>query len=323
MAKRSNISHGFILTLAIGLISTSAVNAEGRDRCAASISEMGYEVGAYTFERGGIFSNDRHVFGDIVCHVSVRGEIVKIERGSQTIAEDGIFGTGALFLRTEAERISAERIAEARRRRDQAIEAARIAYEATRQSEREAYSAKEQIERTNLENLLQSLREGRLDEAAVRHFEISPDILSELGEDEFFSTLHDRFLQEQEEARRTAEQEAQAEEARRAERERQRQLQRESAEASRRAEQRARESILGIPVESDAQIRATRDFPERDMLMVGQAMIRNIHSRGWSCDSVSSLMPFPFGGGVRLRCNNYRYTYESTDRGGRLVVELK
>lgn len=48
-----------------------------------------------------------------------------------------------------------------------------------------------------------------------------------------------------------------------------------------------------------------------------------VRSRGYTCDSISSALPFIMGGGYYLYCNRYRYSYEIADKGGNWVVTVK
>lgn len=78
-----------------------------------------------------------------------------------------------------------------------------------------------------------------------------------------------------------------------------------------------------VPIEADAIISDTKDFPRSKLLSLvepGAAMIR---ARGWRCDSISSISPFIFSRGFTFVCNRFNYTYEFRDRGGRWIVELK
>lgn len=253
---------------------------------------MGYPVGNYSFERGGFFSNDRHIFGDIACEVSPLGEILKIERDGQIVAEDGIFGLGALLLRSQAEQASTNRLAEARQARDEAIEAARVIYEGIRQEERRRYTEIERIERSFLETLLQGLRVGVLNEAAALHFNISPDFLSEFEEDEYLSAERERREHEREVEQVRIEEEARERERERALREEQSQREESAAEEREAAERQARERALGVPVETLNAIRGSYDFPEDEVLRLGRIGIQMIRARGWACNSVSQVTPF-------------------------------
>ncbi len=238
------------------LFSGSDVRSQTNEACESAISEMGYPVQNGSFERGGIFRNDRYSYGDVVCEVSRSGEIGEIVRDGQTLAEDGIFGLGALLLRAEAEQTSANRLVEARQARDRAIEAARRVYEETRQLERRRYAEIELVEQSMIEALLQGLRNGEIDEVAALHFAISPAFLSEFVEEEFFAALRARRERERDDERARIEEETLDRERERTQRAEQRRRE-QAAEEARLADLRqARERILGIPVEPEASIAA-------------------------------------------------------------------
>lgn len=54
-----------------------------------------------------------------------------------------------------------------------------------------------------------------------------------------------------------------------------------------------------------------------------QAAAYIVRAHGYRCDSISSFQPFVMSAGYTIRCNNYRYTYELEDKGGRWVVTVK
>ena len=305
------------------LCSSGYAQAQTSDDCEATISEMGYPVESHVFVRGGLFSNDRHIYGDIVCEVSTRGEIRKIERDGQLLADDGIFGLGAILLREEAERISATRLGEARMVRDNTIEAAREIYEEIRREELSKYSELERVEKTMLENLIQGLRNGEINDVSAYHFAISPNFLAEFGEEEFFVTLRERREREIEAEEARIQERARQREHDRVQRQEQRQREQAIRDERAAAQSRQREQVLGVPVEPDAFISPSNSFPEAELLQVGRIGIQMIHARGWACDSVSAVQPFFSGGGIRIRCNRFNYEYELTDRGGRWHLELK
>jgi len=325
MPRITNLTLGFII-LSATLFSGTYAQSQTSEECESAITEMGYPVGNHVFQRGGLFSNDRHVFGNIVCEVSARGEIRKIERDGQVLAQDGIFGLGALQIRREVEQTTSDRLTAARQARDQAIEAARVIYEETRQEERRGYTEIERIELSMLDTLLQGLRDGEINETAALHFNISSDFLAEFEEEEFFLGLRERRERE-----RLAEQARAEEEAREQQRERdrreaqrhQREAQRLRQQESEMAEHRAREMALGVPIEPDADFPRLRPPLERELLQHGRIGIQLIRERGWACASVSALLPFFSGGGISIRCNHFRYHYELRDRGGRWVIELR
>ena len=311
MSRFTNYISGLSI-LGATLFGGDWAQAQTSEECEFAISQMGYPLDNYSFEKGGFFSNDKHIYGDIVCEVSVRDVILKIDRNGQILAEDGIFGLGPILLREKAQQTSENRLEEARNARDAAIEVAREKYNEARQEERSRYNEIEKLDRFFLENLLQDLRDGMLNEEAALHFNISPDFLAEFEEDEFLSSLNER---REKEARERERERAIKEEQKRKEK---------AAEAEREAaELKARERALGVPVEPLNQIRGSTNFPEDEVLRAGRIGIQMIHARGWTCDSVSQVTPFFNDDGIRIKCNGFRYDYELTDRGGRWAIELK
>jgi hypothetical protein len=53
------------------------------------------------------------------------------------------------------------------------------------------------------------------------------------------------------------------------------------------------------------------------------AMISLVRRNGYRCDSISSVRPFIMSEGYTLICNEFRYTYELADKGGRWIVTVK
>ena len=79
--------------------------------------------------------------------------------------------------------------------------------------------------------------------------------------------------------------------------------------------------VSAIEIESDAII--SDSFLEfRDTYEVLEALAKLIRSYGWKCDSISVASTFVFSVGFNLTCNQFRYSYEISDKGGRWVVEL-
>ena len=78
-----------------------------------------------------------------------------------------------------------------------------------------------------------------------------------------------------------------------------------------------------VPIEADAIISNTEDFPRAKLLSLVKPGVAMIRARGWRCDSISSIQPFMFSRGFTFVCNRFNYRYEFRDRGGRWIVELK
>lgn len=53
-----------------------------------------------------------------------------------------------------------------------------------------------------------------------------------------------------------------------------------------------------------------------------QAAANLVKAYGYRCDSISSFSSFIMGGGYKLNCNGFNYTYEIEDKGGRWVVTV-
>ena len=77
-----------------------------------------------------------------------------------------------------------------------------------------------------------------------------------------------------------------------------------------------------IPIEKDAIISDTKNFPRSKLLQLADPAAAMIRAMGWRCDSISSITPFIFSVGFTVVCNHFRYEYELKDRGGNWVVEL-
>jgi hypothetical protein len=71
-----------------------------------------------------------------------------------------------------------------------------------------------------------------------------------------------------------------------------------------------------VPVEKDAQIYKT---VSADTV---QALATLINLNGYKCTSVSSVLPMVFSTGFHVNCNQYRYSYDVEDQGGRWIVTL-
>ena len=76
-----------------------------------------------------------------------------------------------------------------------------------------------------------------------------------------------------------------------------------------------------IEVEPDAVM---SDFilEFRDTQGLLEELANKIRNQGWRCDSISAASEMFWSTGFVIICNNFRYTYEIRDRGGRWVVTL-
>ncbi len=75
-------------------------------------------------------------------------------------------------------------------------------------------------------------------------------------------------------------------------------------------------ALADAPIEPDA-IGVDQHHPE-----VVQALTTLVHISGYRCDSVSAVVKYVWGSGYTLTCNQFQYTYEVKDVGGRFVVEV-
>ena len=82
-------------------------------------------------------------------------------------------------------------------------------------------------------------------------------------------------------------------------------------------------TVSAVPIETDAVISDTADFPRATLISLADPGASMIRLKGWRCDSVSAIRPHLFSRGFTMVCNNFRYTYEFKDRGGNWVVNLK
>jgi len=78
---------------------------------------------------------------------------------------------------------------------------------------------------------------------------------------------------------------------------------------------------LSAPLEDGAQY-TTRWSKSHAQTLANDAsgMIR---TRGYRCDTISSISIWFSGKGYTVKCNGYRYHYEIEDKGGRWTVSLK
>ena len=78
-----------------------------------------------------------------------------------------------------------------------------------------------------------------------------------------------------------------------------------------------------IPIEGNAIISDTKDFPRSKLLKLVEPGVGMIRAMGWRCDSLSAIRPHIFSVGFTMVCNGFRYEYEFSDRGGNWIVELQ
>lgn len=75
-------------------------------------------------------------------------------------------------------------------------------------------------------------------------------------------------------------------------------------------------ALADAPIEQDA-IGVDQHHPE-----LVQALTTLVQLNGYRCDSVSALIKYVWGNGYTLNCNQFQYTYEIKDVGGRWSVEV-
>ncbi len=107
------------------LVATTGAFATPKQDCATAVSALGHALTNYTFEEGGIFSMEKHRFGDVTCYVNALDEIDSIYFQDELIAEDGYFGRTTLNEKKQLEQQALNEMAEARARRDEKINDAR------------------------------------------------------------------------------------------------------------------------------------------------------------------------------------------------------
>ena len=53
-----------------------------------------------------------------------------------------------------------------------------------------------------------------------------------------------------------------------------------------------------------------------------QAAAKLVRAYGYRCDSITAFQPMVFSSGFTLKCNNFRYSYDIKDVGGRWTVTV-
>ncbi len=61
---------------------------------------------------------------------------------------------------------------------------------------------------------------------------------------------------------------------------------------------------------------------ERVTMAQVKAAQKLIQIDGYKCDNVDEMLPFILGGGFYVYCNNWQYSYELEDKGGRWIVTV-
>lgn len=80
-------------------------------------------------------------------------------------------------------------------------------------------------------------------------------------------------------------------------------------------------ALIATPVMANTPIDGKREHIENHTQ--AQAAAELVKAYGYRCDSISSFQSFIMGGGYKINCNSFRYTYELEDKGGRWVVTVK
>lgn len=74
-----------------------------------------------------------------------------------------------------------------------------------------------------------------------------------------------------------------------------------------------------VPVESNAVFVGTGVDAN---VKLADFMAIQIHSSGFRCDSIASVLANTFHPGFTVQCNHYHYTYHVEDRGGTWVARI-
>jgi hypothetical protein len=78
-----------------------------------------------------------------------------------------------------------------------------------------------------------------------------------------------------------------------------------------------------VPIEKDAVISDTKDFPRSKLLGLVDPAVGMIRASGYRCDSISVVRPFLLSRGFTVICNRFSYEYDISDKGGNWIVELQ
>lgn len=93
-----------VIAISLILLSAKVGIASPKEDCTVAVEHLGFPTSRYSFVEAGIFSDERHVFDDVVnCYISYDGKIQSITRGTTVLMEDGYYGPDALAKKSEIE----------------------------------------------------------------------------------------------------------------------------------------------------------------------------------------------------------------------------
>ena len=112
-----------VLAICLPILPVSVANsveAGPRSACTIALGNLGYKLGAYTFEKAGWVSKEKHIFNStLVCYVNDEKEIHSIEDNGVVIVKDGFYGQSALARRDELSDSRKAEISAAKRKFDE------------------------------------------------------------------------------------------------------------------------------------------------------------------------------------------------------------
>lgn len=116
--------------LALNVVSAAAWSSS-RNACSEIVEFLGFSLSDYRFEERGLFSMERHHFGNLTCFVDGTGKFDSLYLGERAIAEDGYFGEDALNQRDKLVAEFNSEVKAAKDTRKAEIEAAREKFRQT------------------------------------------------------------------------------------------------------------------------------------------------------------------------------------------------
>ena len=106
----------FIAPIIVSLLVPLA-QAGPKQACLDALESLGYTIGAYTFEKAGWISKEKHIFnGTVICYIGKDKGIHSIEDNGIVIVEDGFFGQETLAKRDELNAERKQKIRAAKRK---------------------------------------------------------------------------------------------------------------------------------------------------------------------------------------------------------------